>query len=178
LPLSTSMRRHADRLPPLRCGAREIPCGDIGKDLVPRRDHTVPGFAGVPPGPAEWPLVDREVDGAVQFVMFEPLPAPRLEVVGRGQNVLTVCVEPRAFVDLVACHRGGMEAPFARIRVFRGERRVVPIGEPDRSRWQAFLPPGEYRVEIEYGAAGDAPGERREHVLFVQHRDVNLRLRR
>lgn len=173
LRVRAAVRQNADRLPPLRATGREVACGDVATVLVPRRDGVVLGFAGVPLGGAEWGIADDEVDGAVRFAMFDPVPTQRLDVLGVGDEALTVCVQPRAFVELVGCRANGMESPFARVRVFAGERPVAGFAAETVSRWQGFLPPGEYRVEID----DDERASRRTHGLIVQRRDLTLRLR-
>ncbi|MBX3464529.1 MAG: carboxypeptidase regulatory-like domain-containing protein [Planctomycetes bacterium] len=158
-------------LPPLVRDGVELPCRDVGPSLLPRRDGPVPGFAGVPPGRAEWPLVDRTVDGQLVFLPFEPASVQPFEVRAGDATALTVGVAPRAFVELIGCRSNGMEWPQARVRVHHGDRLVRPLGAPDGARWQAFLPPGEYRVVV-----ARADGER-EQALFVRTQDVSLRLR-
>lgn len=171
-PLQRLGKAVVERLPPLRSRTRERPCRDVAALLDPRPDGTVLGFAAVPLGAAEWSLRDVDVDGARHFLPFEPAPAPHIDVIGDGRDTLMLCVQPRALVELVACERSGRQSPRARMRVFLGETLVAPCDEPDRAAWQSCLPPGEYRVVIDY------PDTTREHRVFVERDNLRLRLRR
>ncbi len=161
----------------LRSGDSELACTDVAKALVPRAEGAVLGFANVPVGPATWPVADREVAGELQFLMFDAMPSPTLEVLAAGDNSLTLCVQPRAFVQLVACGSTGMETPQASVEVFLGSKKVAPMGVLRRSRWQGCLPPGEYRVVIREQGADAADAATREHRVFVQRQNLWLRLR-
>lgn len=167
----------ADSLPPLRCGGRELPCEDVAAALVPRPDGIVLGFQRVPPGLATWSLDDAQVDGVWHFLMFEPLPAAQLDVQPLGDNTLSIYLQPRAFVEIVACQKNGMESPRASVQVWLGQTQVAAVGVVRRSRWQGFLPPAEYRVVIEEAPEDGDAANRREHHVFVERRNLNLRLR-
>jgi hypothetical protein len=150
----------------------DAPCIDIGPLLQVRDSGAVPGLGRVPLGPTTLHWTDREVDGEAFFLPFDPPPPLALDVVADDRNVALVFVEPRAFVTLVACERGGMESPGATIRVLQGERTVRPIVSERRSRWESCLPPGSYRAIVEYADAV------REHQILVERTHLTQRLRR
>lgn len=158
-------------LPALRMGDRILECERLDEGSGGLAGRPRIGWKHVPLGAAR--LDDRgetEAGDEVEFLPFDPLEARTFDV-QPGDNRIEVTVEPRAFVTFVACERGGREDTRARIRVFAGGRRVRPACSPDQSRWQAFLPPGEYRVAI------DRVDGTTESVVFVQRDSITLRLR-
>ncbi|HEX6812069.1 MAG TPA: carboxypeptidase-like regulatory domain-containing protein [Planctomycetota bacterium] len=128
-------------------------------------------FLRVPLGPAELRLADGEVDGALSFLPFEPLPPVALNVQRDPLQAIRLVVQRRAFVDVRACHASGREDGNACVVVFRGDRRVRGRDERLTQRWAAWLPAGDYRAEIDRG------GTVREYPFSVGTRDVTLRLR-
>ncbi len=128
------------------------------------------GYPCVPYGRAVLESGDRTIDGALSTVPFDPIDEVELRV-GPGTERVVVPVTPRAFVDIVACSSSGMQDTRAHIRVLRDETVMQPACSPNQSRWQSFLPPGEYRVLIERES-----GET-ENRIFVQRDTISLRLR-
>lgn len=156
-------------LPRLVAGKRDFPCTSLDADAVVIGRRI--GFAHVPVGPARivgGGRIDR--GGEVEFLPFEPLDPIEIDV-HAGVDRAEVFVEPRAFVTLVACEQSGREDPRGHIRVYAGDRPVRPACSPEQSRWQAFLPPGEYRAAIE------RPDGVTETAVFVQRESLILRLR-
>lgn len=156
-------------LPRLVADKRDFPCMSLDADAVVIGRRI--GFAHVPVGPAR--IVgggQTERGSEVEFLPFDPIDPIEIDV-HAGVGHAEVFVEARAFVTLVACERGGREDPRGHIRVFAGDRLVRPACSPEQSRWQAFLPPGEYRAAIE------RPDGVTETPLFVQRESLILRLR-
>lgn len=128
------------------------------------------GYPCVPYGRAVLEIGDRTVDGALSTVPFDPIDGVEV-VVGAATDHVVVTVTPRAFVDIVACSSTGLQDTRAHIRVLRDEAVMQPACSPNQSRWQSFLPPGEYRVVI-----GRELGDT-ENTIFVQRDTISLRLR-
>ena len=157
-------------LPQLACAGLRLLAEDLSGVIDPVPGAKV-GYLGVPAGPAELMAVDPEVDGAVTFAGVEVPSGIVLEVRPGAREILTVDVRRRANVELVAASATGREDETARLSLFVGSKRVLPPVPERSSRWQGWLPPGDYRVVIERGNV------RREHDFVVLRADVRLRLR-
>lgn len=155
-------------LPPLRAAGREFACASDGGGVLGGR---VLRYVGVPPGPATLACADRLVDGAWHYLPFDPMPERTIDARPLADAVFDLDVEPRALVDLRGCERGGREQFDAEVAVFAGDRPVASLATGHASRWQAYLPPGDYRVTV------DRQGVVREHAIVVARADLRLRLR-
>ncbi len=164
-------------LPPFRSGGEERPCVNLaailpaGSSRAGATKTAVAGYTSVPLGRGDLMLEDRDLDGAVQFLPFDPVASTCIDVVDGDHNEVTLHVEPRALVDLRGCERGGREDLTARIQVFAGDRRVRAFDQQQSHRWQSFLPPGDYRIVV------DRQGRIREEFLRVDRTNLQRRLR-
>lgn len=156
-------------LPEIVAGPNRLPCRMIPAPEGPLTGAALPGYENVPIGPATLQAQDRVQDGALVHLPFDPIESVAIEV-APGRRDVVVPVQPRAFVTLIACGRGGGEDSRGRIKVFRGDTLVQPACSPQQARWQAFLPPGEYRVVID---RENGPTEDR---LFVDRASMVVRL--
>jgi len=157
-------------LPELVVGERGFTAAPMGENDGFLAGTARLAYPNVPLGTGTLRADDRVDHGALVFLPFDPIVA-RGVAVTTGENCVVLTVEPRAFVELLACSRSGMQDVRARVRVFAGQQPVQPICTPEQSRWQAFLPPGEYRVVVQRGA------ETTETVLTVQRDAIVMRLR-
>lgn len=158
-------------LPRLLAGNHELACERLDEGAAGLAGRARIGWRHVPIGAARFDGRGEIEHGTeIEFLPVDPI-GPQEFDVHPGDNRLDVVVEPRAFVTLVACERTGREDPRGRIQVFAGGRTVRPACSPGQSRWQAFLPPGEYRVAIA------RPAGTTETTLYVQRDPIMLRLR-
>lgn len=134
-------------------------------------DVKAPRFPGVPAGDVALRCVDVVQGDEVRFLPFDEMPDVRANAALDEANVVQLAVRRRARVDLRVCERGGRECFGARITVYAGDRRVrsFPVEQPQR--FEAFLPPGDYRV------VADRDGALREYTITVGRGTLRLRLR-
>lgn len=157
-------------LPPLCAAGREIACDGSG-DGAGVLGGRVLRYSSVPPGSATLACVDRLVDGAWHYLPFDPTPARTIDVRPLASEVIDLEVDQRAFVDLRGCERSGREQLDAAVTVFAADHPAASMETRYPNRWQAYLPPGDYRVAV------DRRGVVREHWITVARGGQYLRLR-
>jgi len=129
------------------------------------------GYFGVPPGEVTVVAEDQLIDREWRYLGFDAVGEHVVHAAAAAPNTLELSVIPRARVDLRACHKSGREQLSASIEVFAGEHRVHNGADGGCQRFFSYLPPGDYRIVVDRG------GDKREHALRVDRRDIRLRLR-
>jgi hypothetical protein len=157
-------------VPPLTGRGKRFECVDLGKVSFGAAPSRGIGYLAVPIGPVELVCSDTIASESISFLPFDPPRAVALDVV-RSHHQLMVDIIGRARVQLFAAEASGRQDPTATLEVFAGALRVQPIVVPLHGGWLAYLPPGDYRAVV------TKAGTTREHMVRVERRSLELRLR-
>ena len=158
------------RLPDLVVGERRFTATPQGDDEGVFAGTAPLSFQHVPLGSGMLSANDRVSNEGAVFLPFDPIESRAVDVT-TGDNRVDVIVEPRAFVELIGCTSSGMQDTRSIVRVFANDTLVSPVCSPEQSRWQGFLPPGEYRAVVQRGEVST------ETRLNVQRAPIALRLK-